>query len=221
MPNKLCITESGAFVFAALRCLPAGLLLLVVMAVAGRPLRPKAVGLTATVGILQLGAFTAFTSAALVTGGAGHTAMLANTWQFWLLPWRGCSSGADAGRPVLTAALDWGLVLIIEPWKLRGAQNLLTCRAVCFAEGRRGEGLGDAGYRPALRRGLVDRVRSIPWCSWRCWSQATVSTGRAPSCGLLRTPSLCRRPSVPSCGCTCSAPCRPISPASARSGHRW
>jgi drug/metabolite transporter (DMT)-like permease len=139
VPNKLGIGESSAFVFAALRGLPAGALLLVLLAVAGRPLRPKAVGLTAAVGVLQGGGFTALTSTALVAGGAGHTAMLANTWQFWLLllAWMFLGERMRGGQWLSVGLGLVGLVFIIEPWGLRGVlSSLLTLAgAVCFAGG--------------------------------------------------------------------------------------
>ncbi|OFW59263.1 MAG: hypothetical protein A2133_04870 [Actinobacteria bacterium RBG_16_64_13] len=85
VPGKLGVADSSAFTFAAMRTFPAGLLLLALLRLLGRPLRPKAVGLTVAVGVLQVAGFVGFISAAMVAGGAGHTAMLANTWQFWLV----------------------------------------------------------------------------------------------------------------------------------------
>jgi drug/metabolite transporter (DMT)-like permease len=85
VPGKLGVADSSAFVWAAMRTVPAYLLLLGLLPVLGRPLRPKAPALTALVGALQVGGFVGFSSAALVTSGAGHTGMLANTWQFFIL----------------------------------------------------------------------------------------------------------------------------------------
>ena len=47
VPGKLGVADSSAFAFAAMRTFPAGLLLLALLRLLGRPLRPKAVGLTA------------------------------------------------------------------------------------------------------------------------------------------------------------------------------
>ncbi len=161
VPNKLGIMESSPFVFAALRCLPAGLLLLVIMMVIGRPLRPKAVALTAIVGVLQLGAFTAFTATALVTGGAGHTAMLANTWQFWLLPvaWVFLGERMRGSQWIAVGLGLVGLVLIIEPWKLHGVLSsfLTLIGAVCFAAG-------------ATVAKVVRRRRDVDLLSFAAWS---------------------------------------------------
>jgi drug/metabolite transporter (DMT)-like permease len=139
VPGKLGVINSSAFVFAALRTLPAYLILLALLPLLGRPLRPKAVGLTAALGVLQVAGFVGLISAALVTGGAGHTAMLANTWQFWLLIVAWLLLGERlAGAQWLSAAIGLvGLVLIIEPWQLRGVLSslLALAGAICFAAG--------------------------------------------------------------------------------------
>jgi drug/metabolite transporter (DMT)-like permease len=139
VPSKLGIINSGPFVFAALRTLPGGLILLALLPAFGRPMRPKAVRLTLLLGLLQIGGFAGLTSAALVAGGAGHTAMLANTWQFWLLvlAWLLLGERLRGGQWLSVGLGLVGLVLIIEPWQLRGVlSGLLTLAgAVCFAGG--------------------------------------------------------------------------------------
>ena len=139
IPGKLGVINSSAFVFAALRTFPAGVLMLILLPLLGRSLRPRGVLLTATVAVLQGSGFVALISAALVTGGAGHTAMLANTWQFWLLPmaWLFLGEGLR-GTQWLSVGLGLvGLVLIIEPWQLRGMLSSLLALggALCFAAG--------------------------------------------------------------------------------------
>lgn len=139
VPGKLGVVNSSAFVFAALRTFPAGVLMLVLLPLTGRPLRPKGAALTAAVGVLQVAGFVGLISAALVAGGAGHTAMLANTWQFWLLlmAWLALGERLKGGQWLSVGIGLVGLVLIIEPWHLRGVlSSLLTLGgAVCFAAG--------------------------------------------------------------------------------------
>lgn len=139
IPGKLGVINSSDFVFAAIRTLPAGLLMVALLPLLGRPLRPKAPALTAVVGVLQVGGFIGLISAALVAGGAGHTAMLANTWQFWLLVVAWVCLG-ERLRGAQWASVGVGLVgllLIIEPWALRGVLSSLLAlgAAVCFAAG--------------------------------------------------------------------------------------
>jgi drug/metabolite transporter (DMT)-like permease len=139
VPGKLGVENSSAFVFAALRSFPAYLMLLALLPLRGHSLRPKAFGLTAVFGVLQVTGFVGLTTAALVTGGAGHTAMLANTWQFWILlmAWLFLDERLARAQWLSVAIGLVGLVLIIEPWQLRGViSSLLTLAgAVCFAAG--------------------------------------------------------------------------------------
>jgi drug/metabolite transporter (DMT)-like permease len=139
VPGKLGVVNSSDFVFAALRTFPAGVLMLIALPLTGRPLRPKGTILTATVGVLQVGGFVGLISAALASGGAGHTAMLANTWQFWLLilAWLFLGEGLRGSQALSVGLGLAGLVLIIEPWQLHGAlASLLTLGgALCFAAG--------------------------------------------------------------------------------------
>jgi drug/metabolite transporter (DMT)-like permease len=137
VPMKIAVSYSGPFTFAALRTLPGGLLLLAVVAVLRHPVRPKAVGLTMLLGLLQTSGFTGFTIAALVTGGAGRTAILANTWQFWILlmAWVALGERLRGTQWISVALALGGLMLIIEPWKLHGILSplLALAGAVSFA----------------------------------------------------------------------------------------
>ena len=137
VPLKVGVAYAGPFMFAALRTLPGGILLLVLVVALGRPFRPKAVRLTVLFGVLQTSGFMGLTIAALVSGGAGRTAILANTWQFWILlmawPLLGERLRGSQWLSVLLAL--GGLVLIIEPWRLQGIVSslLALAAAVCWA----------------------------------------------------------------------------------------
>jgi drug/metabolite transporter (DMT)-like permease len=139
VPLKIGVAYSDPFVFAALRTLPGGLLLLALTAAVGRPVRPKAVGLTALLGVLQTSGFMGLTIAALVTGGAGRTAILANTWQFWILlmAWPILGERLRGAQWLSVLLALGGLVLIIEPWKLHGVLSALLALAgaLCWAAG--------------------------------------------------------------------------------------
>ncbi len=136
---KTGVEESAPFLFAGARALPGGLLLLLLAGLLGHPLRPPAPVLTAAVGLLQTAGFLGLTQAALVTGGAGRTAILANTWQFWilLLAWPILSERVRGLQWLAVFLALGGLVLIIEPWALEGVLPSLLALggALCFAAG--------------------------------------------------------------------------------------
>ena len=67
VPVKIGVAYTSPFMFAALRTFPGGLLLLVLVAALGRPLRPKALRLTVLLGVLQTSGFMGLTTAALVS----------------------------------------------------------------------------------------------------------------------------------------------------------
>ncbi len=137
VPFKLGVSHSSPFVFAALRTFPGGLLMLALLVSLGRPLRPKAVRLTMLLGLLQTSGFLGLTMGALVSGGAGRTSILANTWQFWILLMAWPILGERLrGLQWLSVLLALGgMVLIIEPWNLHGVVSSLLALggAVSFA----------------------------------------------------------------------------------------
>ncbi len=79
------------------------------------------------------------TVAALVTGGAGRTALLANTWQFWILlmAWPILGETLHGSQWLSLGLALGGLVLIIEPWNLQSITSglLALAGAVCWAAG--------------------------------------------------------------------------------------
>jgi drug/metabolite transporter (DMT)-like permease len=139
VPGKIGVTSSSAFLWAGCRTFPAYVLLLVLLLILRRPLRPPVIGLTALVGVLQVGGFVGLTSAALVTSGAGHTGMLANTWQIWILilAWAFLEERLRGPQWMAVGVGVAGLVLIIEPWQLQGVVSSLLAvgGALCFAGG--------------------------------------------------------------------------------------
>jgi drug/metabolite transporter (DMT)-like permease len=128
---KIGVGYSGPYMFAALRTLPAGILLLILVAALGRPLRPKGLGLTVLLGVLQTSGFMGLTIAALVNGGAGRTAILANTWQFWILlmAWPLLHERLRGAQWLSVLLALGGLILIIEPWTLHGVLSSLLALA--------------------------------------------------------------------------------------------
>lgn len=160
VPCKLGVASSSAFVWAGLRTFPAYLLLLGILLLLRRPLSPRALGLTALVGLLQVGGFVGFTSAALVTSGAGHTAMLANTWQIWILvmAWLVLQERLRGRQWLAVGVGTAGLVLIIGPWRLHGVVSSLfaLAAALCFAGGA-------VAAKALRRRHQVDVLSLTVW----------------------------------------------------------
>jgi drug/metabolite transporter (DMT)-like permease len=139
IPGKIGVENSSVFVWAGLRTFPAYALLFGILALLRRPLWPRALGLTAVVGLLQVGGFVGFTSAALLTRGAGHTGMLANTWQIWILvlAWWVLGERLRGLQWLAVGAGLVGLVLIIEPWRAGAVLSSVfaLAGALCFAGG--------------------------------------------------------------------------------------
>jgi drug/metabolite transporter (DMT)-like permease len=137
VPFKLGVVHSSPFVFATVRIVPASILMLGLLAALGKPLKPKAVGLTMLLGLLQTSGFLGFSMMALVSGGAGRTSILANTWQFWILLMAWPILGERLRGPQwLSVGLGLaGLVLIVAPWNLHGVASALytLAGAVCWA----------------------------------------------------------------------------------------
>lgn len=118
------------FEFTAMRTVLGALTLFVALVALRRPLRPVALRQTIVLGLLQTTVFTLLVQFALVSGGAGKTAVLIYTMPFWLMllsaPLLGERlRGAQWGAVALAAA---GLLLILQPWHLAGSwlANLLA-----------------------------------------------------------------------------------------------
>lgn len=139
MPLKIGVQYCPPFTFAALRSLPGAILLLGLAAVLRHPVGLKAPRYTIPLGILQTSGFIGLTIAALVAGGAGRTAILANTWQFWILlmAWPILDERLHGSQWLSVSLALAGLILIVEPWNLHGVVSslLALAGAVCWAAG--------------------------------------------------------------------------------------
>lgn len=111
---KSGLAYMGPFAFAAWRFIPAGLLLLALLAATGRPVLVRPMGKVAWAGVLQTALNTALSLLALAQGPAGRAALLCYTMPFWvvLLGWP--LLGERPGRIQLAAiaAAGAGLALV-------------------------------------------------------------------------------------------------------------
>jgi drug/metabolite transporter (DMT)-like permease len=137
---KIAVRYAAPFDYAALRVLLSGLSLLVVLAWRRESLRPKRVAGTAAVGLLQIAGFYGLSTWALVSGGAGKTAVLNYAMPFWVLV---LAWFLLRERP---ARLQWisvsvalaGLLCILMPFSLAGgvlSKGLALLSGLCWAGG--------------------------------------------------------------------------------------
>jgi drug/metabolite transporter (DMT)-like permease len=117
---KQALRFSGPFTFAALRSLLGGLALALVLVLLRRSLAPGSLLAVITLGILQTATFTGLATWALVSGGAGKTAVLVYTMPLWLLLMAWPILGEKLrGIQWLAVVLAFGgLFFILQPWAL-------------------------------------------------------------------------------------------------------
>lgn len=119
---KVALHYTGPFAFAAMRTLFGTVSLFAVIVVLKRPLRPKALPLTAALGLLQTTAFSGLAVWALKYAGAGKTSVLVYIMPFWLLLFAWIVLGERLrGLQWLAVILAFGgLIFILSPWKSQG-----------------------------------------------------------------------------------------------------
>ncbi len=137
---KIAIQYAAPFDYAAQRVLLGGLALLLVLAWRRQPLKPGRAAGAVAVGLLQMACFYGLSTWALVSGGAGKTAVLNYAMPFWvfMLAWF-----ILRDRP---AWMQWislsvglaGLMFILMPFSLAGglfSKGLALLSSLCWAGG--------------------------------------------------------------------------------------
>jgi drug/metabolite transporter (DMT)-like permease len=132
---KLGLRYAQPFTFSALRTFLGALALFGLLLVLRRPLRPPPLRWTVAIGLLQTTGFVGLMMWALESGGAGKTSVLTYTMPFWLLLLAWALLGERLhGVQWLAAALALcGLLLVLEPWRLRGSLGSLLAVAAGFS----------------------------------------------------------------------------------------
>ncbi|MBP6095569.1 MAG: EamA family transporter [Methyloversatilis sp.] len=135
---KIALVDMGAFQFGALRTLIGGMLLFGLAFALRRPVRIREMGSVALMGLLQTTGFTGLIILALVSGGAGKSAVLAYTMPFWvmLLAWPLLGDRLRGWQWPSAAATLAGLLCILDPLHLAGdllSTVLATLAGVCWA----------------------------------------------------------------------------------------
>jgi drug/metabolite transporter (DMT)-like permease len=178
---KSAMRYAGAFEFAALRFVPAGLLLLGFMAMARRPLSPRPLGGILWVGLLQTAGNVGFSQLALRTGPAGRTSLLCYTMPFWVVllgwPFLRERPGRLQLMALLLAGVGLGLVFLAGA----GAGGNVSAAVLAVLSG-----LSWAGGTVLTRRLLVKaRADAMGLAAWQMlfgglvlWAAAAAFPGR-------------------------------------------
>jgi drug/metabolite transporter (DMT)-like permease len=122
---KVMLSYAEPFPYAAMRTFLGGLVLVALLPLFGRPIRPKAVWLTALLGVLQTAGFLGLMTWALQGEAAGKTAILTYTMPFWLLlmAWVFLGERLKGFQWVAVGVALAGLVLVLQPWEMQGGAS--------------------------------------------------------------------------------------------------
>ncbi len=127
MVMKVGLQDAEPFTYSVLRNLFGGFSILAVAAVLRRPLRPKAIGWTALFGLFQTSGSAGLSMFAVYLGGVGKVSFLTYTMPVWLLliAWLVLREPIKDLQWVAVGLAVGGLVLLLEPWHLRGLTSSL------------------------------------------------------------------------------------------------
>lgn len=119
---KVALRYVEPFAFSAMRTFLGAVSLFALIVVLKRPLRPKALPLTAALGLLQITGATGLMVWALNYAGAGKTSVLVYTMPFWLLllAWTILGERLRGLQWLALILTLGGLVFIVSPWEFRG-----------------------------------------------------------------------------------------------------
>ena len=119
---KTAVQYASPFQFAALRTFLGALMLFLVLILTKRPLALKEFPTMLALGLLQTCGFTGLLIWALVSGGAGKTAVLAYTMPFWvmLFAWPMLGEKVQGWQWLAVAFALFGIVLIFDPLHIKG-----------------------------------------------------------------------------------------------------
>jgi drug/metabolite transporter (DMT)-like permease len=158
---KSVLVFIGPLTFSALRYIFGTLVLFGVLRLRGESLAPTPWRDTIMIGLAQTTGFQAMVQLALVTGGAGKTALLAYTMPFWVIPLSWLLLGdRPAWRQWLCIGLAGvGLVLVLEPWSGVGSAVsalLALAGGACWA-------LGTVLAKRLFHKAAISPLRLTAW----------------------------------------------------------
>ncbi|MGH8090137.1 MAG: DMT family transporter [Rudaea sp.] len=137
---KAVLAFVGPLTFSAMRYVFGTAVLFMVLALRGENLAPTPWRDTLLIGLAQTTGFQVLVQFALITGGAGKTALLAYTMPFWVIPlaWVLLGDRPGARQWMYIAVAAAGLVLVLEPWNAHvglGSAVLALAGGACWAIG--------------------------------------------------------------------------------------
>jgi drug/metabolite transporter (DMT)-like permease len=139
---KLAVQYASPFQFAALRTFLGALMLFLVLFLTKRPLKLQEFPTMLLLGILQTCGFTGLLIWALVSGGAGKTAVLSYTMPFWvmLFAWPILGEKVQGWQWLAVVFALFGIVLIFDPLHIKGdgfSMTLALLSGISWAISRR------------------------------------------------------------------------------------
>jgi drug/metabolite transporter (DMT)-like permease len=129
---KVAMRDAGPFTFSAQRYVIGTVVLFALLALQRRSLRPTPWPATIAIGLCQTTGFQALAQWALVSGGAGKTALLAYTMPFWVVPlaWWWIHEKPGWRRWGCIALAAAGFVCVVRPWRPIGAPHSIALAIV-------------------------------------------------------------------------------------------
>lgn len=122
---KVAMRYGGPFTFSAQRYVIGTAVLFALLAILRRNMRPTPWLSTIAIGLCQTMAFQALAQWALVSGGAGKTALLAYSMPFWVVPlaWWWIHEKPGPVRWLSIVLATAGFVCVVQPWHPIGAPS--------------------------------------------------------------------------------------------------
>jgi drug/metabolite transporter (DMT)-like permease len=126
------------FTFSALRSILGSLAVFVLLFGLGRSSSPGSFWGVLVLGLIQTTAFVTLSTTALITGGAGKTAVLVYTMPLWLmvLAWPILGERIKGLQWIAVVLAGAGLLLVLQPWRLQTtlmSAVLALLGALCWA----------------------------------------------------------------------------------------
>ncbi|TAN05608.1 MAG: EamA family transporter [Rhodanobacteraceae bacterium] len=125
---KIATRFSGPFTFSAQRYVLGTVVLFALLLLRREKLQPSPWLPTIVIGLAQTCAFQALAQWALMSGGAGKTALLAYTMPFWVVPlaWWWLHEKPGLVRWLCIAIAAAGFISVVQPWKPLGAPESIA-----------------------------------------------------------------------------------------------